>query len=127
MYQLRAEDPATGEVVGWRKSARILPERGKATIYVAPSQLASGIQSAETRWPQYQWRAFRFRSTEEVRCERGPKGSYSREDVWGLVLKERMACAHAVGAPGSVAYAQMLLGRPKTLEELECEVIPSTR
>lgn len=105
--KLRAEDPATGEVVGWRRHSAIVAER--PTWYNSLSSALKGIESAEARWPQYRWRAYPWRgqwsngrlvepcdgkhAEVEVVLPRRPKPSFTREEVTRLLTAEREGCA----------------------------------
>lgn len=91
--QLRAEDPHTGVVIGWRNGVKMEATRDKATNYSTTGSLQTGIESAERAWPQYRWRFFYWRSEQEFLYKRQPKKLFTREEVLKLIEAEREGCA----------------------------------
>lgn len=91
--QLRAEDPSTGTVVGWRYHSQLTPHRQRATWYYSPSSISKGLESAKKRWPMYAWRAFPMNSNIPVDVKTGPRQNFSRQEVLALLAQACETCA----------------------------------
>lgn len=91
-YQLRAED-ANGDVKGWWRHGKLVADRHSSTSYQSTAGASGGLDSAERRWPQYIWRAFEWRSQVPADIKRKPKATFTREEVAGLLVRERERCA----------------------------------
>jgi hypothetical protein len=116
MVKLRAEDPHTGRVCGWRKHSRLVDEKRYATWYNSPSSALIGLETAEKHWPQYRWRVFQATGDVEVGLERREKQRFTREEVLALVLAEREECARILESGfDEFALANRLRSRPKEL------------
>lgn len=150
---IRATNNMTGAVVGYRFHNKVIFDGKKATSYINPSSARVGLLGARKNWPQYSWDAV---DRWGLVIDLGPvlKQTFTREEVWSLVLRERAGCAAVcedeerirtqAGMTNSEeseardrcfaaarAAENCALGirseRPKTLKELECEAKPSTR
>lgn len=124
---LRLRGTSPGGVVVYRVYNRIIFDREKASTYTTKSAARVGLGTARKNWPDYEWCAI-DRAGNPVDVGECLQRTFTRDEVWALVLKERAACValcDAVAHASQCAY-DIITKRPKNLKDLECETKPSS-